>query len=84
MAGGLCRVLESTASRSRRTWAATATWLVSLTMHYAEEVSERGTLAGFRGEPDAPRAPVRTLGLTFVPASRQDMTSIAWADTIDY
>ena len=40
MAGGLCRVLERTASRSRRTWAATTTWPVSLTINYAKEVLE--------------------------------------------
>ena len=40
VAGGLCRVLERTASRSRRTWAATTTWPVSLTINYAKEVLE--------------------------------------------
>ena len=41
--------------------------------HQLRQGSARGALASLRGEPDAPRARVRTLGLTFVPSSRQDM-----------
>ena len=71
VAGGLCRVLERTASRSRRTWAATTTWLVSLTINYAKEVLEAHLQAS---EVSQMRLmPGCTLGLTFVPPSRQDM-----------